>query len=191
MAADDSASDPVDPPTPDGNAPASGTPSPRSEWEHTPQALATASREAPHRGAGAQRIGPVQRLRLAWVDRPYTVVLAAVLVIPGALAVIYGDDVSRALATIAADTVSRGMGAALLAGGITTIVGIARGRSLVEVIGLSLLAVGCGIYGLGVLLGLGFAGAVAGSGFLAIALAAVRRVVTLAAVAPKVEDRVG
>ena len=133
---------------------------------------------------------PVQRLRLAWVDRPYTVVLAAVLAIPGALAVIYGDDVSRALATIAADTVSRGMGAALLAGGITTIVGIARGRSLVEVIGLSLLAVGCGIYGLGVFLGLGFAGAVAGSGFLAIALATVRRVVTLAAVAPKAEDRV-
>jgi hypothetical protein len=88
-----------------------------------------------------------------------------VLVIPGALAVIYGDDVSRALATI--DTVSRAMGVALLAGGITTITGIARGRSLVEVIGLSLLAVGCGIYGLGVFLGLGFAGAVAGSGFLA------------------------
>lgn len=185
MAADDSASDPVDPPTPDGK------PSPRNEWEHTPQALATASREASRRGAGAQGIGPAQRLRLAWVDRPYTVVLAAVLVIPGALAVIYGDDVSRALATIAADTVSRAMGAALLAGGITTIIGIARGRSLVEVIGLSLLALGCGIYGLGVLLGLGFAGAVAGSGFLAIALAAVRRVVTLATVAPKVEDRVG
>ena len=191
MAADDSASDPVDPPIPDGNAPLGGKLSPRNKWEHTPQALATASREVPHCGAGTQRIGPVQRLRLAWVDRPYTVVLAAVLVIPGALAVIYGDDVSRALATIAANTVSRAMGVALLTGGITTITGIGRGRSLVEVIGLSLLAVGCGIYGLGVLLGLGFAGAVAGSGFLAIALATVRRVVTLAAVAPKAEDHVG
>lgn len=191
MAPDDPASDPIDPPIPDGNAPPGEKPSPRNEWEHTPQALATASRVVPHRGTGVQGIGPIQRLRSAWVDRPYTVVLAAVLVIPGALAVIYGDDVSRALATIAADTVSRGMGAALLAGGITTIIGIARGRSLVEVIGLALLAVGCGIYGLGVLLGLGFAGAVAGSGFLAIALATVRRVVTLAAVAPKVEDRVG
>ncbi len=190
MAADDSASDPVKLPTPDGNPPPGGKPSAGNEWEHTPQALATASREAPHRGAGAQGIGPVQRLQLAWVDRPYTVVLAAVLVVPGALAVIYGDDVSRALATIAADTVSRGMGVALLAGGITTIIGIARGRSLVEVIGLALLAVGCGIYGLGVLLGLGFAGAVAGSGFLAIALATVRRVVTLAAVAPGAENRV-
>jgi hypothetical protein len=77
------------------------------------------------------------------------------------------------------------MGAALLAGGVTTIVGIARGSTLAEVIGLSLLAVGCGIYGLGVILGLGFAGAVAGSGFLAVALATVRRVVTLTAVAPK------
>jgi hypothetical protein len=128
----------------------------------------------------------IQRLQSAWVHRPFTVVLAAVLAIPGALAVIYGDEVSRALATIAADTVSRGMGVALLAGGVTTIVGIARGRALVEVIGLSLLAVGCGIYGLGVFLGLGFAGAVAGSGFLAVALAIVRRVVTLAAVAPGV-----
>ncbi|MDQ3762831.1 MAG: hypothetical protein M3460_14605 [Actinomycetota bacterium] len=130
----------------------------------------------------------IRRLQLAWVHRPFTVVLAAVLSFPGALAVIYGDEVSRALATIAADTVSRAMGVALLAGGVTTIVGIARGRSLVEAIGLSLLAVGCGIYGLGVLLGLGFAGAVAGSGFLAVALATVRRVVTLAAVTPKVDD---
>lgn len=191
MTADDSASDPADPPTPHDNPLPGEKPHSREEWEHTPQALATVSREAPHRGSGARGIGPVQRLQRAWVDRPYTVVLATVLVIPGALAVIYGDDVSRALATIAADTVSRAMGVALFAGGITTIIGIARGRSLVEVIGLSLLAVGCGIYGLGVLLGLGFAGAVAGSGFLAIALANVRRVVTLAAVAPKVEDRVG
>ena len=48
MAADDPASDPVDPPTPNGK------PSTRSEWEHTPQALATASREAPPRGAGTR-----------------------------------------------------------------------------------------------------------------------------------------
>jgi hypothetical protein len=142
----------------------------------------TVERKSPAHGGW----GPViQRLQSAWVHRPFTVVLAAVLVIPGALAVIYGDEVSRALATIAADTVSRVMGAALLVGGVTTIIGIARGRALVEVIGLSLLAVGSGIYGLGVLLGLGFAGAVAGSGFLAITLAIVRRVVTLVAVAPK------
>ncbi|HEV7453233.1 MAG TPA: hypothetical protein VGO16_17995 [Pseudonocardiaceae bacterium] len=186
MATDDSISDPARPPTPDDDLPPTRKPSTRNGSERTQQALATASREAPHRGAGAQGMRPmIQRLQLAWVDRPYTVVLAAVLAIPGALAVIYGDEVSRALATIAADTVSRGMGAALLAGGVTTIVGIARGSTLAEVIGLSLLAVGCGIYGLGVILGLGFAGAVAGSGFLAVALATVRRVVTLTAVAPK------
>ncbi|HEX2289334.1 MAG TPA: hypothetical protein VHH53_03870 [Pseudonocardiaceae bacterium] len=108
------------------------------------------------------------------------------LVIPGALAVIYGDDVSRALATI--DTVSRAMGVALLSGGITTITGIARGRSLVEVIGLSLLAVGCGIYGLGVFLGLGSLERWRVAGFLQ-ALATVRRVVTLAAVAPIIPIR--
>lgn len=163
MAADDATSDLANSPTPESDpAPGWEPPSP-AEW-----------------------ILALQRLQSAWVDRPFTVVLATVLVIPGAFAVIYGDDVSRALAAIAADTVSRGMGAALLAGGVTTVVGIARGRTLIEVIGLSLLAVGCGIYGLGVLLGLGFAGVVAGSGFLAIALAIVRRVVTLAAVAPKV-----
>ena len=162
MAADDATSDLADPPTPENHpVPLWEQPS-RSEW-----------------------ILAIQRLQSAWVERPFTIVLAAVLVIPGAFAVIYGDDVSRALATIAADTVSRGMGAALLAGGMTTVVGVARGRTLIEVIGLSLLAVGCGIYGLGVLLGLGFAGVVAGSGFLAVALAIIRRVLTLATVAPK------
>ncbi len=127
------------------------------------------------------------RLAAAWVDRPYTVVLAAVLLIPGALALVFGDEVSRALTIIAADTVSRVMGAALLAGGATTLLGIARGRFLAEAVGLSLLAAGCAVYGLGVLLGLGLGGSVAGPIALAVALATVRRVVTLARIAERAE----
>jgi hypothetical protein len=115
-------------------------------------------------------------------------VLSTILIIPGMLALIYGDEVSAALSNIAAGFMSRAMGAALVIGGLTTLSGIARGRMAVEAAGLCVLAAGCAIYGLGVLLGLGFAGSVAGSGFLAIALATIRRVVTLTTVA-RVADR--
>ena len=123
------------------------------------------------------------RICLAWVDRPYTVVLAAVLIVPGALALIYGDDVSKALSTIAADNISRIMGATLLLGGLLTLTGMARGSAIVEIAGLCALAAGCGIYGFGVILGLGLGGMVAGPISLAIAFATVRRVVTLVSVA--------
>ena len=81
------------------------------------------------------------------------------------------------------------MGILLLAGSLLTLSGIMRGKALVEVMGLTVTAVGCAIYGIGVLLGLGLHGAVAASGFLAIALATVRRVVTLAAITPPGDDR--
>lgn len=135
----------------------------------------------------AWRHGPsTQRLLYGWRHRPFTVVIAAVLTIPGVLALIYGDEVSRALSEISAGIISRFMGGALLVGGLTTLIGIARGKALTETLGLTVLALGCGIYGLGVILGLGLAGTVAGSGFLAIALSIVRRVVTLAALPPEV-----
>jgi hypothetical protein len=100
------------------------------------------------------------------------------------LAILYGDEVSAALSNIAAGAMSRLMGILLVTGSILTLAGITRGKALVEVMGLTVSAVGCAIYGVGVLLGLGLHGAVAASGFLAIALATVRRVVTLAAITP-------
>jgi hypothetical protein len=146
-----------------------------------------AVQRAPH-SAGPGGSGPaVRRLQLAWVHRPYTIVLAAVLLIPGALAIVYGDEVSSALSNIAAGTISRLIGILLVVGSTLTLVGIARSRALTETLGLTATAIGCAIYGLGVILGLGLHGAVAGSGFLAIAAATVRRVITLAALAREVD----
>jgi hypothetical protein len=55
------------------------------------------------------------------MHRPYTVVLAAVLLIPGTLAIIYGDEVSSALSNIAAGTISRLIGILLVSGSILTL----------------------------------------------------------------------
>lgn len=129
----------------------------------------------------------IWQLRSAWVHRPYTVVLAVVLLVPGALAIVYGDEVSQALSNIAAGTISRLMGTLLVVGSALTLLGIARNRALTETLGLTVTAIGCAIYGLGVILGLGLHGAVAGSGFLAIAAGTIRRVITLAAVAREVD----
>ena len=128
-----------------------------------------------------------RQLQSAWVHRPYTVVLAVVLVFPGALAIVYGDEVSQALSNIAAGSISRLMGALLVVGSALTLTGIARNRTLTETLGLTVTAIGCALYGLGVILGLGLHGAVAGSGFLAIAAGTIRRVITLAAVAREVD----
>jgi fumarate reductase subunit D len=142
-----------------------------------------------HRDTGSRGMTPTirQQLQSAWVHRPYTVVLAVVLVIPGALAIVYGDEVSQALSNIAAGTISRLMGTLLVVGSALTLTGIARNRALTETLGLTVTAIGCAIYGLGVILGLGLHGAVAGSGFLAIAAGTIRRVITLAAVAREVD----
>lgn len=142
-----------------------------------------------HRDPGSRGLTPTvrQQLQSAWVHRPYTVVLAVALVFPGVLAIVYGDDVSQALSNIAAGSISRLMGTSLVVGSALTLIGIARNRTLTETLGLTVTAIGCAIYGLGVILGLGLHGAVAGSGFLAIAAGTIRRVITLAAVAREVD----
>ncbi len=154
------------------------------------QAVRPAREEAVlgHRGAAPRVWAPaIRRLQSAWVHRPYTVVLAVVLLFPGVLAIAYGDDVSQALSNIAAGSISRLMGTLLVVGSILTLLGVARNRALTETLGLTVTAIGCAIYGLGVILGLGLHGAVAGSGFLAIAAGTIRRVITLAAAAREVD----
>lgn len=117
-----------------------------------------------------------KQLLAARRGHPYTLAFGLLLPIPGVLAVICGDDVSRALSNLVADDLSRGMGAALLLGALLVLFGVLRREPLVEVSGLIFLAMGCAIYGLGVVLGLGLAGMVAGPGFLAIALGTVFRI---------------
>jgi hypothetical protein len=101
----------------------------------------------------------------------------------GLLALIAGDNVSAALSNLGAGVVSRVMGALLLVGGSLVLVGFFRRGAVLEAAGLALLATGCGIYGAGVILGLGWGGMVAGPGYLAIAAASGRRVQILLSVA--------
>jgi hypothetical protein len=121
----------------------------------------------------------VDRLRSARINRPYTLALATLLPVPGVLAIVYGDAVSAALSNIAAGAISRVMGVALLVGASLTLVGLCRSRHLIEAAGLTVMAGGCAIYGLGVLLGLGLGGAVAGTVSIAVAAGTVLRVVSL------------
>jgi len=121
-----------------------------------------------------------QRLVEAWRFRPYITAFAVGLIPAGVLAIIYGDKVSKALGNLAADVVSRGMGFALFTGGIVTFLGIVTHRALTQTIGMSFLALGLGVYGVGVVLGLGLGGMVAGPIALLACAATVRRIITMA-----------
>lgn len=129
-----------------------------------------------------------RRLYFARVHRPFTLAIAYVFPVPGVLAIIYGDAASRALETIAAGILSRIIGAALLGSSVFLLLGIAKGKSLWEAIGLGLAATGCALYGLGVLLGLALGGAIAGPISLAVALGSVWRMVSLTVAARMVND---
>jgi len=121
-----------------------------------------------------------QRLVEAWRFRPYITAFAFGLTPVGVVAIIYGDRVSKALGNLAANSVSRGVGFALFTGGIITILGILSHRALSQTIGMAFLAVGLGIYGVGVLLGLGLGGLIAGPIALLACVATVRRIITMA-----------
>lgn len=128
------------------------------------------------------------RLNLARTHRPFTLVFAAVLPLPGVLAIIYGDDVSRALSDISLGVLSRVIGIALLTGSVITLIGLAFGVSLYEAAGLTLLSGACIIYGTGVILGLGLGGMVAGPIALALSAGMILRVVSLTTLARAVVD---
>jgi len=121
-----------------------------------------------------------QRLVEAWRFRPYITAFAFGLTPVGVLAIIYGDKVSKALGNLAANSVSRGMGFALFTGGVITILGILTHRALSQTIGMAFLALGLLVYGVGVILGLGLGGMVAGPIALLASAATVRRIITMA-----------
>lgn len=124
------------------------------------------------------------RLALAWQVQPYGLTIAATAVPVGLLALVAGDRVSAALSHLGAGVVSRFMGALLLTGGALVLASVFRRGATLEAAGLALLAAGAGIYGAGVILGLGWGGMVAGPGYLAVSVASARRVqilLTLAA----------
>lgn len=130
-----------------------------------------------------------QRLVESWKFRPYLTVFAVGLIPVGVLAIIFGDKVSAALGNLAANTITRGMGFALFTGGLITLLGILSRRSLSVALGMGLMALGFGIYGIGVILGLGLGGMVAGPLALMAAVATIRQAVTMAQVTEVKGDR--
>lgn len=124
-----------------------------------------------------------RRLRNAWVYAPYSFALAVALAVSGTLAIVYGDAVSQALSNIAADVVSRSMGGCFLVGGVALLAGVVRNSSLAQAVGLAAMSAGLGVYGLGVIFGLGLAGMVAGPICVALSIASIRRILTTAALA--------
>lgn len=137
----------------------------------------------------AGRIAEIRRrLHFAQVHRPFTLALAVGTAIPGVTAIIYGDAASRALEAIAAGVLSRIIGVALLGSSIALMIGISLGKSLWEAIGLGLVVFGCGLYGVGVLLGLALGGMIAGPLSLIIAVGAGLRMMSLTVAARMVTD---
>jgi len=100
----------------------------------------------------------------------------------GVLAIIFGDKVSRALGELAANSISRGMGFAMFTGGVIALLGILSRRALSVTLGMGFMALGLGIYGFGVILGLGLGGMVAAPVALIAAIASIRQAVTMAQV---------
>jgi hypothetical protein len=121
-----------------------------------------------------------QRFVESWKYRPYITAFAVGLIPVGVLAIIYGDKVSAALGNLAANSISRGMGFALFTGGLITLLGITSHRALTLTVGMGIMAFGLGIYGVGVILGLGLAGMVAGPIALIATIATIRQTITIA-----------
>jgi len=122
------------------------------------------------------------RLVESWKFRPFVTAYSIGLIPVGVLAIIFGDKVSRALGELAANSISRGMGFALFTGGVITLLGILSRRALSMTLGMGFMAFGLGLYGVGVILGLGLGGMVAAPVALIAAIASIRQAVTMAQV---------
>lgn len=107
----------------------------------------------------------------AWKDAPTAVTLPLGMILIGLLAVILGENASRAFTELGGSSMIRVMGLAMFTGGLLVTVSIIRNDYLLEVIGLALAAFGAAIYGIGVILGLGLNGLVTGPENILIALA--------------------
>lgn len=129
-----------------------------------------------------------ERLERARRERPYSLVFAFAMWIPGVLALVYGEAVSRGLTELSVGFMARIMGGALLAASLAMTYGILRNDHLVESFGVLLMAGGATIYGVGVMFGLGLGGAVAGPFALSIVFGSVLRVISLASAADRVAE---
>jgi len=118
-------------------------------------------------------------LWIAWTDKPTAVTVPLVMIPIGVAALILGENVSKAFTNLGGGAAIRIVGAAMLLGGSLVAVGIVRNDAFTEAIGLALATFGAGWYGIGVILGLGVQGIVAGFGYLGIAVAFIGRILLL------------
>lgn len=110
-------------------------------------------------------------LREMFRYKPWRLIFATIFVLwPGPAALICGERVSSAFTKLGAGYLTNVMGAVLIAGGLCTLIGMKRRLHLLETGGLVGMAMGCALYSIGVLLGLGAGGMVAGPLGLAAAL---------------------
>lgn len=118
-------------------------------------------------------------LGLVLNSRPMSVVIPAALIPIGAVTTVLGPEASRAFTLLppSAQFIAHMMGMLMLLGGVLVLLGIAQSETFTELIGLLFAGLGCAIYGLGVIIGLGVNGLVTGPMFLAIAIASAIRVV--------------
>lgn len=106
-----------------------------------------------------------------WRDQPTAVTLPLGMIFLGLSAMILGDHVSRAFTEIGGGSMIRVMGSAMFVGGLLVGASILREDVFLEVMGLALTAFGATFFGIGVILGLGLQGLIAGGENLLIALA--------------------
>jgi hypothetical protein len=116
------------------------------------------------------------QLHQVWVDRQAGFSIPIVLIPVSILSVILGEEVSKAFTNVGGGTIVRILGIAMGVGGVVTLMGIWRNDALYEIIGLVLTALGCAIYVVGALLGLGMLGLLAAAGHLCVILTLMGRV---------------
>lgn len=126
-----------------------------------------------------------RKLYLAWKKTQTPVVFPIALLIVGIAALILGDGASKSFANLGGAVVIRIMGALLVIGAMLTIASVIKASALWEVSGLVLLALGCAIFGGGVVLGLHTQGLIASIGYTGIAITLLGRVFFLVHAAPK------
>lgn len=132
---------------------------------------------------------PLKRLSKACEVRPFTILFALILPIPGVLAIIFGDGVSQALTNLGAGTYSRLMGILFITGSVITLHAIMKNLLLNELLGMVLTAVGLLLYGVGVIIGLiPLGGVVAGSISITAGLAHIKSLFSVTAIAKSFDD---
>ena len=119
---------------------------------------------------------PLVRLWCAWIEEPTVTTLPLVMIPIGVEALILGGHASKAFDNLGGAFLVRGLGAALLVGGLVVVAGIIRRDPALEPIGLAIAAVGATLYGGGVMLGLGSQGLIAGQFAIGVAIGFLGRI---------------